>query len=44
MPGERIDTVVQPDVLVVCDPAKLDRRGMRGAPDWVVEVLSPSSY
>ena len=40
---ERIDTVVQPDVLVVCDQAKLDRRGVRGAPDWVVEVLSPST-
>lgn len=38
-----IDTVVQPDVLVVCDPGKLDRRGVRGAPDFVVEVLSPSS-
>ena len=40
---ERIDCVVQPDVLVVCDPAKLDRRGVRGAPDWIVEVLSPST-
>jgi Uma2 family endonuclease len=40
---ERIDTVVQPDVLVVCDPAKLDRRGVRGAPDLAVEVLSPST-
>ena len=38
-----IDTVVQPDVLVVCDPAKIDRRGVRGAPDWLVEVLSPST-
>lgn len=38
-----IDTVVQPDVLVVCDSSKLDRRGVRGAPDWVVEVLSPST-
>lgn len=38
-----VDTVVQPDVLVVCDETKLDERGMRGAPDWVVEVLSPSS-
>ena len=38
-----IDTVVQPDVLVVFDPAKIDRRGVRGAPDWVLEVLSPST-
>ncbi|MEI7994275.1 MAG: Uma2 family endonuclease [Methylococcaceae bacterium] len=40
---EHIDTVVQPDVLVVCDSSKLDRRGVLGAPDWVVEVLSPST-
>lgn len=40
---ERVDTVVQPDVLVVCDLDKLDERGLRGAPDWVIEVLSPST-
>lgn len=40
---ERIDTVVQPDVLVVCDPNKVSERGVRGAPDWVLEVLSPST-
>lgn len=40
---EETDVVVQPDVMVVCDSNKLDRRGVRGAPDWVVEVLSPSS-
>ncbi|WP_404301491.1 Uma2 family endonuclease [Alicycliphilus denitrificans] len=38
-----IDTVVQPDVLLVCDPGKIDRRGVRSAPDGVVEVLSPST-
>lgn len=40
---DRIDTVVQPDVFVVCDPNKLGRRGVRGAPDWILEVLSPST-
>lgn len=40
---DSVDTVVQPDVLVVCDDTKLDRRGVRGAPDWVVEVLSPAT-
>jgi Uma2 family endonuclease len=40
---DQVDTVVQPDVLIVCDLYKLDARGMRGAPDWVAEVLSPST-
>jgi Uma2 family endonuclease len=40
---DEIDTVVQPDLSVVCDAAKLDERGCRGAPDWVVEVLSPGT-
>ena len=40
---DRIDTVVQPDVLVVGGLEKLDERGMRGAPDWIAEVLSPST-
>lgn len=40
---DAIDTVVQPDVIIVCDPGKLDRRGVRGAPDWIAEVLSPST-
>ena len=39
----QVDTVVQPDVLIVSDLKKLDARGMRGAPDWVAEVLSPST-
>lgn len=40
---DQIDTVVQPDILIVCDLQKLDDRGMRGAPDWIAEVLSPST-
>lgn len=38
-----IDTVVQPDISVICDKSKLDDLGCRGAPDWVIEVLSPST-
>ena len=38
------DTVIQPDMLVVCDPKKLqDGKACLGAPDLVVEILSPSS-
>ena len=39
----QIDTVVQPDVFIVSDLQKLDERGLRGAPDWLAEVLSPST-
>jgi Uma2 family endonuclease len=39
----QIDTVLQPDVLIVSDRHKLNERGVRGAPDWVAEVLSPST-
>jgi Uma2 family endonuclease len=38
---DQIDTVVQPDVLIVSDLQKLDGRRLRGAPDWIAEVLSP---
>lgn len=39
-----IDTVVQPDITLVCDPDKLkDNHGCDGAPDWVIEVLSPGT-
>lgn len=40
---EQSTTVVQPDVLVVCDPAKIAERNIRGAPDWIIEVLSPAT-
>ncbi len=42
-PDDQIETVVQPDIVVVCDRSKLDDRGCRGAPDIVIEVLSPST-
>lgn len=38
-----IDTMVQPDISVVCDPRKTEGHGCKGAPDLVVEVLSPST-
>ncbi|MCL1918918.1 MAG: Uma2 family endonuclease [Peptococcaceae bacterium] len=41
--GTNDDTVVQPDLLVVCDSSKLDDKGCVGAPDLVVEILSPST-
>jgi Uma2 family endonuclease len=40
---DSIETVVQPDVFVVCDTNKIDSRGVRGAPDWLIEVSSPST-
>ena len=38
-----VDTVVEPDITVVCDRDKLDSKGCKGAPDMVVEILSPST-
>jgi Uma2 family endonuclease len=37
------DTVVEPDITVVCDPSKLDDRGCNGAPDLIIEILSLST-
>lgn len=40
---EEVTTVVQPDIVVVCDARKLDERGCGGAPDLIVEILSPAT-
>lgn len=36
-------TIVEPDISVICDRDKLTERGCTGAPDWVVEIVSPSN-
>ncbi len=41
--SDKIDTVVQPDIVVVCDENKLDKQGCNGAPDVVMEILSPGN-
>jgi Uma2 family endonuclease len=40
---EDVDTLVEPDITVVCDRDKLDKHGCKGAPDLVIEILSPPS-
>ena len=40
---DKTDTVVQPDIVVICDQSKLDEQGCNGAPDIVVEILSPGN-
>lgn len=34
---------VEPDISVICDPSKLDEKGCHGAPDWIIEIVSPGS-
>lgn len=34
---------VEPDISVICDPSKLDDKGCQGAPDWIIEIVSPGS-
>lgn len=34
---------VEPDISVICDLSKLDDKGCHGAPDWIIEIVSPSS-
>jgi Uma2 family endonuclease len=40
---EDTETVVQPDIVIVCDKKKLDDKGCKGAPDIVIEILSPAT-
>ena len=40
---EKTNTYVEPDISVICDPDKLDDRGCKGAPDWIIEIVSPAS-
>jgi len=35
--------IVQPDILVVCDPSKIAEKNIQGAPDLIIEILSPST-
>ena len=42
--AENVDTVVEPDISLVCDRSKLDKRGCKGALDMIVEVLSRSRF
>ncbi|MBR3306130.1 MAG: Uma2 family endonuclease [Lachnospiraceae bacterium] len=37
------ETYLEPDVSVICDKSKISDRGCEGAPDWIIEVVSPSS-
>jgi Uma2 family endonuclease len=40
---DEIAAVVQPDLSVICDPKKIDEKGCKGAPDLIVEILSPAT-
>jgi Uma2 family endonuclease len=40
---EEVENIVQPDITVICDPGKLDKKGCLGTPDLVIEIVSPST-
>lgn len=40
---EPTNTYVEPDISVICDKSKLNDRGCNGAPDWIIEIVSPDS-
>ena len=41
--NENDSNYVEPDISVICDPSKLDDKGCHGAPDWIIEIVSPNS-
>ena len=41
--GDDDDDVVQPDIVVICDRSKIDDKGCNGAPDMIIEIISPST-
>jgi Uma2 family endonuclease len=43
MDNSKITTVVQPDICIICNPDMIDERGCNGAPDMIIEILSPSN-
>ncbi|GAB4040862.1 Uma2 family endonuclease [Spirosoma gilvum] len=42
--NNKIHTVVQPDISIICDPDKIDEFGCVGPPDWIIEITSPSTH
>lgn len=41
--NENDTNYIEPDISVICDPGKLNDKGCAGAPDWIIEIVSPSS-
>lgn len=41
--NENDTNYIEPDISVICDPGKLNDKGCTGAPDWIIEIVSPSS-
>lgn len=41
--SKKVKNVVQPDLMVVCDEEKIDEKGICGAPDFIIEIMSPSN-
>ena len=42
-PSKDSTSYVEPDLSLSCDPGLLDEKGCHGAPDWIIEIVSPSS-